>query len=320
MRPKQWVTCLVAIALGATPAVAASQPSGSTACAARSPAAAEAVKRRAVVALYYDLKLALTQGRVLEWRGDARARVAMANATHVAVNASHGFALDTNNRALRWAEGSDKVDVVLDDVAFLAAGDTGLLAIRCDGSLWQRSVRGRDWQRIDDAAIHAWVGDGADYYVDAKGRLYVSGKAHRGQYGNGLFEESSGWVAVADDAVAVYAHTGHALFLRRDGAVLGTGGNRFGPLGRHGIGDKATRWGVIFQGATGLGTGSSHSMAIGADGGLWSWGAADGLQPTRVLPDVVAATGGSGETLAITKDGGIWSWRVGQPPVRATAP
>lgn len=37
------------------------------------------------------------------------------------------------------------------------------------------------------------------------------------------------------------AHTGHALYLRRDGVVLATGGNRYGPLGAHGLGDKADR-------------------------------------------------------------------------------
>jgi hypothetical protein len=43
--------------------------------------------------------------------------------------------------------------------------------------------------------------------------------------------------------VAVRAHIGHALYLylRRDGVVLGTGGNRYGPLGAHGLGDKADR-------------------------------------------------------------------------------
>ncbi len=31
--------------------------------------------------------------------------------------------------------------------------------------------------------------------------------------------------------------------------LMGTGGNRFGPLSRHGLGDKADRWGPVFDGA-----------------------------------------------------------------------
>lgn len=283
-------------------------------CTVHSPAAMLAVKQRLPIALYYGLKLALVGGRVHEWRGDAPPRPVMDNATHVAVNSGSGFAVDTRHRALHWIEGSNTIDVVLDSVAFLAAGESSLLAIRCDGSLWQRLAGISAWHRVADAAIHAWVGDSADYYIDAQGTLFASGKAHRGQYGNGTLVEAPGWVAVAQDAVAVYSHTGHAVYLRRDGSVLGTGGNRFGPLGTHGYGDKAERWGVIFEGASRLGTGASHSMAIRADGSLWGWGAADGLQARPLLANVAAAIGGSTETLALQNDGSVWHWPVGSVP------
>lgn len=308
------------LALACLPGIAAAQTSRVADCAAQSPAAAEAVKRRSSVALYYELKLAIADGRVYEWRAAARPRRVMSNAAHVAVNAGHGHAIDADNRALRWGAGSDRMEIVLDDVAYFAAGESGMLAIRCDGSLWQRKAGARDWSRVADAAIHAWVGDSADYYIEPMGRLYASGKAHRGQYGNGRLDEASGWVAVAEDAVSVYSHTGHAVYLRRDGAVLGTGGNRAGPLGAHGYGDKAVRWGVIFEGASRLGTGNRHSMAIRADGSLWTWGSADGLKPRQVLSDVAAAIGGDHETLAIRNDGTVWSWRVGTPPQQVSVP
>ena len=306
----------VVLMLAFAPVPASAQASGADTCARRSPAGAEAVKRRAPVSLYYELKLAIVSGQVFEWRGEARPRRVLADAAHVAASAGHGHAIDTANRVQRWAAGADKAEVVFEDAAFVAAGETGLLAIRCDGSLWQRKSGTAAFSRVAGAAIHAWVGDSADYYIDEKGRLHVSGRAHRGQYGNGQLEEASGWVVVADDAVAVYSHTGHAVYLRRDGAVLGTGGNRSGPLGKHGYGDKAVRWGVIFEGASRLGTGNRHSMAIRADGSLWSWGSADGLEPRRVLTDVLAAMGGDSDTLAMRADGSVWSWRVGSPPLR----
>ena len=302
------------------PGIATAKTSGVEQCAARSLAAAEAVKRRTSVALYYDLNLAVRSGNVYEWRADSQPRKVMSNARHVAVSARHGYAIDDSNRVLRWIAGSHELDVVLEDAAYVAAGETGMLVIRCDGSLWQRKASAREWERVADAAIHAWVGDSADYYIDGSRRLYVTGKAHRGQYGNGLLEESGHWVAVASDAVAVYSHTGHAVYLRSDGAVLGTGGNRYGPLGGHGYGDKATRWGVIFEGASRLGTGSSHSMAIHPDGSLWGWGSRDGLQPKFLLANVVAAAGGDSETLAMTGDGAVWNWRVGSAPKKARVP
>jgi alpha-tubulin suppressor-like RCC1 family protein len=168
--------------------------------------------------------------------------------------------------------------------------------------------------------VHAWVGDGADYYIDPAGGLFVRGKAHRGQYGDGRLAESPGWTRVAGDAVAVVAHTGHALYLRRDGAVLGTGGNRFGPLGRHGLGDKADTWGVIFSAASQIATGSRHSLAIRADGMLWIWGAGAGLEPAPVLSNVVAAGGGLEDSVALTADGAVWNWGLGQAPARVELP
>lgn len=317
----QWIPCpIMALALLSLPGIATAQTSSAEACAARSSAAAEAVKRRSSVALYYELKLAMVAGSVYEWRANARPRKVASDARHVAVSAGHGHLIDGNNRLLRWTAGSDRTEIVLDNVAYVATGESGMLAIRCDGSLWQRKAGAREWTRVADAAIHAWVGDSADYYIDEKRHLYVTGKAHRGQYGNGSLEESGGWVAVADDAVAVYSHTGHAVYLRRDGAVLGTGGNRNGPLGAHGYGDKAVRWGVVFEGASRLGTGSSHSMAIRHDGSLWGWGSRDGLQPKFLLADVVGATGGDSETLAMTGNGSIWNWQVGSPPRKVGIP
>ena len=112
--------------------------------------------------------------------------------------------------------------------------------------------------------------------------MWVKGLAHRGQYGDGRLTASPDFIRTADDAVAVKAHTGHAIYLRRDGMVLGTGGNRFGPLSSHGLGDKADRWGPIFDGARAIATGSRHSLAIRQDGSLWAWGEGFGIEPRKL--------------------------------------
>ena len=314
------VYLLLTLLLASSASVVAATTTSAESCAAQSPAAAEALTRRVSVALYYELKLAIVAGNVYEWRANASPRKLATDAKHVAVSANHGHFIDSKNRVLRWAEGSDNREIVLENVAYLAAGETGMLAIRCDGSLWQRKTHKPTWMRIADAAIHAWVGDSADYYIDEKRQLHVTGKAHRGQYGIGVLEESNHWLISASNAIAVYSHTGHAVFLRRDGAVMGTGGNRNGPLGTHGYGDKAIRWGMIFEDAHRLATGSSHSLAIRRDGSLWGWGARDGLQPKLLMTGVVAATGGDSETLAIKRDETVWNWRVGASPVKVDIP
>ena len=304
---------------GPSMAEADAPASGGAAAAACHPAARQALQRRTLVAAYYELKLALVAGRVIEWT-DARApREVVRDAVQVAVSASHGFAVDAQARLLAWRAGATQIDVLLDSVVWVAAGDSGILAIRCDGSLWHGRIGGA-WKREADDAVHAWVGDGADYHVRANGALYVRGLAHRGQYGDGTLRESPDWTQVASDAVAVVAHTGHALYLRRDGAVLGTGGNRFGPLGRHGFGDKADRWGVIFTDAVSLATGSRHSLAIRGDGSVWIWGDAAGLQPRRVLEHATAAAGGMHDSVVLMRDASVSVFAPGKPPARLALP
>ena len=164
--------------------------------------------------------------------------------------------------------------------------------------------------------IAANIGDSANYYVRRDGTLFVKGLAHRGQYGDGKLEPADGYISVASEVTTVKTHTGHALILTRNGTVMGTGGNIYGPLGRHGIGDKAVAWGAIFHGATAIATGSSHSLAIKADGALWRWGRDIGLEPVKVLDRVAAAAADQSGSIALLQDGSLWQWERGETPER----
>ena len=300
--------------LASTYTLAIANPAAAS-CAQISSVGSAAAQHRARLAGYYEHKLALLNGRVYEWRdAQEKPRLVLRAASHVAVGKTHGYAIDERQRALMWPLGSTSIETLLDDVVMISAGDSGLLAIRCDGSLWQRRAGETGWSRSADAAIHAWVGDGADYYIAPGGRLYARGLAHRGQYGDGRLAERPGWTAVADQASEVVGHTGHALYRRVDGAVLGTGGNRFGPLGSHGLGDKADRWGVIFEGAAAIATGSRHSLAVRPDGSLYVWGGAEGVEPRLVMQDVAHVAAGLEDSIVIDKGGRLWNWPVGQRP------
>lgn len=276
----------------------------------------EPAPRAGRLALFYDLKLAIIAGQVLQWRGSARPQpIELANPVHVAVATRQGYAVDADNQAWYWDADVRSPARLLGDVRYLAAGETGLLAVRTDGSLWQRKAGAGAWKPVVSQAVQAWVGDSSDYYIDPSGQLWASGRAHRGQYGTGQLSDAPGWVPVARDAVTVCAHTGHAVYLRRDGAVLGTGGNRFGPLGTHGLGDKAERWGVIFTGAEQVATGSRHTVALRPDGSLWGWGGDDGTTPRRLMDQVATMAAGDSETVALKRTGQLWQWPVGGQPV-----
>jgi alpha-tubulin suppressor-like RCC1 family protein len=202
-----------------------------------------------------------------------------------------------------------------------AAGASGWFAIDTAAVLWHgTSAEATATRRIADDVVDASIGDSADYYVTRSGALFVRGRAHRGQYGDGKLRETTEFVSTAQEVVAVRAHTGHALHLRRDGVVMGTGGNRHGPLGSHGLGDKADRWGRVFDNAAALATGSRHSLAIRADGGLWAWGEGFAIAPVQVLDQVSAVAAGDTATIARRTDGSLWQWDGGGVPRRLPLP
>ena len=72
-----------------------------------------------------------------------------------------------------------------------------------------------------------------------------------------------------------------------------------------------------------ISTGSSHSLAIKADGSLWAWGnnangqLGDGtiigsLYPKKIMDNVKFASAGYYHSLAIKEDGSLWAWGTGR--------
>jgi alpha-tubulin suppressor-like RCC1 family protein len=102
--------------------------------------------------------------------------------------------------------------------------------------------------------------------------------------------------------------------------VMGTGGNRYGPLSSHGLGDKADRWGALFEGATAIATGSRHSLALRGDGSLWGWGEGFSIAPARLMDRVVAVAAGDTATIALDGTGALWQWDGGRGPRRVVLP
>lgn len=268
------------------------------------------------LASYYDRHMALVQGVAYGWIGRGAPQRQRSGVVQVGVSRDAYLALLDDGTLLSWGDtagAAQQPTVLARNGARFAAGASGWFLIDRSAVLWQ----GKDFsgstppRRIAEQAVDACIGDSADYYITSDGALHVHGLAHRGQYGDGRLSASPGFVATASDAVAVKAHTGHAIHLRRDGVVMGTGGNRFGPLSSHGLGDKADRWGRIFDGARAIATGSRHSLAIRHDGSLWAWGEGFSIEPRRLRDGVVAVAAGDTATLAITADGGLWQWDGG---------
>lgn len=269
----------------------------------------------AELASYYDRHLAIKERKVYGWTGSGKPKLMLDDAVQVGVSDIASYALLSSGKLVSWTDDAQKATTVTNDAAFFAAGKTGLFVIRNDGSLWRYEAAGQESIQVAAQGItYASIGDGADYYITEQGELFVQGLAHRGQYGNGQLESTADYVKVADDAVQVKGHTGHAILLKKNGDVQGTGGNIFGPLGTHGFGDKATTWGTLFRDAKMIATGASHSAAIRSDNTLWIWGKKEGTTPRQVMDRVIAVASGTDVTLAKTDDGRIWYWALGDKP------
>ena len=283
-----------------------------------------AASSSARLAAYYDDFMAVCNGRVFEWEESEKPQASLSGIRQVGIGKKNRYALTDEDELLSWRDDPANPIVLMDDVQSFHAGRTGLLVIRNDNSLWQISSKsilgfGEDVsaspQLLAPAVSTASVGDSANYYVDERGDLFVQGLAHRGQYGDGKLRETETYIKTASNVVQVVSHTGHALILKQDGGVWGTGGNIYGPLGRHGYGDKATRWGLIFSDATAIATGSSHSLAIRQDGSLWIWGRNVGLDARKVMDNIRAVAAGNSSSVALG-DGSLWQWQTGHEPER----
>lgn len=265
------------------------------------------------LASYYDRHLALDGGVAWGWSGRGAPRRLRGGVRQVGVSQDADFALLDDGTLVTWRDTPAQATVLMARVAAFAAGQSGWFAIDTAGALWHAGSSAAP-RRVADGVVAACIGDSADYFVDTEGRLHAHGLAHRGQYGDGRLTATPGFVVTAHDVVAVRAHTGHAIHLRRDGVVMGTGGNRYGPLSHHGLGDKADRWGAIFDGAVAIATGSRHSAALRADGGLWAWGEGFGIAPRKLHDGIAAVAAGDTATIARSADGMLWQWDGGRGP------
>ncbi|MEP3233272.1 MAG: hypothetical protein ABJO30_10630 [Hyphomicrobiales bacterium] len=265
-----------------------------------------------LLAAFYDRQMAIIDGVAYAWQGNDTPKRVTDEAIQVGVGRSAFYVLNRSHELHRYNDDFQQPELLMSSVVKFAAGRTGVLATKADGSLWLIASSSTKSTKIADNVDTAAVGDGANYYITKSGGLFVKGKAHRGQYGDGRLKSTDEFVETASQVSQITAHTGHAILLNDNGEVLGTGGNIFGPVGKHGLGDKAIKWSKIMGGAKGIATGSSHSVAISQDNTLFAWGSEYGVEPVAVMKDVQAVAAGSSTTIALTQDGRLWQWARGE--------
>jgi alpha-tubulin suppressor-like RCC1 family protein len=126
---------------------------------------------------------------------------------------------------------------------------------------------------------------------------------------------------------AAASSSSHTLLLKADGTVVAAGLNNSGQLGNAILPTGSWNWQseflpvVALANVVGLAAGEVHSLALDADGNVWSWGddahgqlGRGGLLATTIpsvvpgLSNIVQVAAGWGASLAVDASGNVWSW------------
>ena len=224
-----------------------------------------------------------------------------------AVDAGLNFAvaLDTEGHLFTWGNDSQ--------------GQLGNGSASADVTAPTRIADGMTFKAIAAGSYHVLA-------VETDGTLWTWGRNSFGEVGNGTEQKVTAPVSITGDTyVSVVAGSFHSLALRDDGTWFGWGQGYYGQLGNGGSGSGNFRlttpqelsWGP-FEMVT---AGKYASLALDAEGGLWTWGrddneqlgngdgTADVLNPTKITGVTFEqVSAGSEFAAALTSEGELWTW------------
>jgi alpha-tubulin suppressor-like RCC1 family protein len=199
-----------------------------------------------------------------------------------------------------------------------------------DGTTRKRStpvhVTGLDGHTITSVA----AGLHHSLAVASDGTVWAWGNNDYGQLGDGTNISRARGIQVAGLAgrtiTSVSAGAYHSLAVDSDGTVWAWGDNRYGELGIGTMSGEAFPTqvtGLPGTPITSVSASAFHSVAVAADGTLWSWGdnrfgeLGDGTSTTRTRATQVIGLAGHTvqsaavddyHSLAVTTDGALWAW------------
>ncbi|WP_225409010.1 RCC1 domain-containing protein [Stigmatella hybrida] len=273
----------------------------------------------------------------------------------VAAGLSHSLALREDGTVWAWGNGGEgqlgdgsaldwdkpvQVSEVTGVIA-LAAGDNHSMALRGDGTVWAWGDNeggqlgdGTDNDQAVPEQVRGLPGDctalggGLDQSlaVCGDGNVWAWGYNDSGELGETMSEEQYTPVQVKGltRIKAVASGDSHSLALSEDGSVWAWGDNSEKQLGDDDTEAAPRPTPVQVQGVTGVtdvAAGTSHSVALTADGTLWAWGLNDNgelgdgtdtsrASPARVqgLKDIEVLAVGDSHAVAMEGDGTVWAW------------
>ena len=225
----------------------------------------------------------------------------------------------------------------------VAAGEYHALALRSDGTVWSwgtasygalgdgakaGSGRNSPGQVLDlTGAIAIAAGSAHSVALKSDGTVWTFGSNRQGQLGLGI--ATSEWTSTPKQVpglsgiTAIAAGYLHTLAVDKNGLIYAWGYNSNGQIGNDSTTNTLVPTAVSVAsglvGATQVGAGYQHSIALKSDGTVWAWGFAnavgDGTNTERRTPvqltspsEVTSIAAGWYQSFALKKDGTAWAW------------
>ncbi|SET99274.1 Alpha-tubulin suppressor [Stigmatella erecta] len=241
----------------------------------------------------------------------------------------------------------------------VAAGHSHSLALLQDGTVWAWGANTRGQLGDGTNAAHSvpvqvaglsgvvGIAAGSEHSLALKtdGTVWSWGSNTSGQLGNSGTMESRVPVQVRvtggealEDVMEVASGAQHALALKLDGTVWAWGRGSNGQVGDGSFTSMQPEAVLVLNaegdgplmGIASIAVGSWHSLALGGDGKVWSWGynskgqLGEGTAARRALPVEVRDSFGTGVltglgaiaagdvfSVAVSPDGRVWTWGYG---------